>query len=424
MKSKKANLFITIAIILAMTYVSLFGLKFPNGIGIKGANEMRYGIDIRGGVDAAFQPKDLGRAPTAAEMDQARTVIETRLDQKNILDRDVTVDKQNGYVIVRFPWKSGETNFNPQQAIAELGETAKLTFRDPDGKIILDGSHVKKSVATVQKGSNNMEEPVVSLEFDAVGTKLFADATARLIGKPIAIYMDENKITAPTVQSSIPDGKAVIDHIGNSKEAKDLANKISAGMLPFSMVAKNYSTISATLGAGALSTMLQAGILAFILICLFLILYYRIPGIIACIALLLHIAGMLLALTIPQITCTLPGIAGLILAIGMGVDCNIITAERIKDELRSGKQLDSAIHVGYDKAFSPIFDGNITVLIVAFILMIYGSGSMLSFAYSLVTGVVMNFIAGVTASRIMLKSISQFKSFRKISFYTKERKEA
>ena len=144
---KGYHFFIIAIFILAMAWTALFGVKIPFGaydFTLQGAPDMRFGIDIRGGVDAVFEPKDLGRLPTADELEAARTVIETRLDQKNILDRDVTVDKQNGFVIVRFPWKSDEKDFNPQQAIAELGQTAKLTFRDPAGAVVVDGTHVKR----------------------------------------------------------------------------------------------------------------------------------------------------------------------------------------------------------------------------------------------------------------------------------------
>ena len=148
MKNKKPVFFIIVIVACIMAYVALFGLSIRIGafeLKLPGAPDMRFGIDIRGGVDAVFEPADLDRAPTADELDAARTIIETRLDQQNILDRDVTIDKQNGYILVRFPWKSGETDFDPEKAMAELGETARLTFRDDAGNILVEGSHVKKA---------------------------------------------------------------------------------------------------------------------------------------------------------------------------------------------------------------------------------------------------------------------------------------
>jgi protein-export SecD/SecF family membrane protein len=407
---------------LVIAWIAFFGLRIPLGdnfaIDIPGASQMRFGIDIRGGVDAVYQPVGLDRVPTSDELESARSVIEVRLDQKNILDRDVTVDRTNGDIIVRFPWKSDETDFNPQKAISELGETAKLSFRDSDGKVLVDGAHVTKSVVA----SNGKGGYDVALTFDAEGKKLFAEATTRLIGKPIAIYMDEVKISEPTVQNAITDGEGVITNgqVGNEslKEASDLAQKIAAGALPFSMEARNYSTISPTLGAGALNIMVTAGIIAFLLISILLIIYYKLPGVIACIALLIQVTGQLLALSIPQISLTLPGIAGVILSIGMGVDANIIIGERISEEIKSGRKTHTAIAAGFKNAFSSVFDGNITVMIVAIILMILGSGAMLSFAYSLLTGVLLNFLAGVTASHLMMRSLSLFPKLSSEKLYT------
>jgi protein-export membrane protein SecD len=216
----------------------------------------------------------------------------------------------------------------------------------------------------------------------------------------------------------ISDGKAVINNIGGAQEAQDLARKISTGALPFSMTSKNHSTISPTLGSGALEVMVKAGAIAFGVICLFLLAYYRMSGAVACIALLMQVSGQILALAIPQITVTLPGIAGVILSIGMGVDANVIVSERISEEIKTGKRLSSAVSSGFQRAFSSVFDGNITVLIVAIILMVLGSGAMLSFAYSLLTGIIFNFLAGVTASRLMIRSLTQFELMQKPVLFT------
>lgn len=421
MKVKKWTFPLLVVIILITTYIAIFGLKIPFGIydfTVKGVPEMRYGIDIRGGVDAQFEPKDLGRQPTSAELDSARSVIETRLDQQNILDREVIIDRQYGYITVRFPWKSNEKDFNPQKAIAELGQTAKLTFQDTSGNIILDGQHIKKSYVGTLPSTG---EYVVYLEFDAEGTKLFDQGTARLVGKAMPIYMDTTEISSPTVQTRISGGNAYIDHMGGYAEAKALADKISAGALPFSMVTKNNSTISPTLGTGALDAMVYAGAISFLLICVFLIFFYRLPGFVASIALFLHISGQLLALSLPQITLTLPGIAAVILSIGMGVDANIIIAERISEEIQFGRPLDTALRTGFRNAFTAVFDGNITVLIVAVLLMVFGSGVMLSFAYSLLTGVVLNFVAAIGCSHMMTESLSKFPMLQKPFLYTKWR---
>ena len=421
MKSKsKATFWIVFAITIALLFVAIYGIHIGS-FNLKGANEMRYGIDIRGGVAATYTPKDLDGTPTAEQLAKAKTIIETRMDAQNITDREVTVDDAHGSVIVRFPWKSDDTNFDPQAAIKELGETALLTFKDPDGNVVLEGADVKKSYASTSQSDGSF---VVNLELTTDGATKFSDATGRLVGKAISIYMDETEISSPTVETQITDGNAIITGQKSLKEAKALAEKINAGSLPFAMEANDAQIISPTLGRNALKVMEEAGLLAFLLVCIFMLLYYRLPGFVACIALVLQVVGQLLALSLPQFTLTLPGIAGVILSMGMGVDANVIIAERIKEELNAGKTLRSAISLGFDRAFSAVFDGNITTLIVAVVLIALGSGSLLSFGYTLLTGVLMNFVSGVTASRLMTSSLSEYKALQKPWFYGARRLKA
>jgi len=412
MKSK-GMFFIVVFITAALFYLALSGLKIGN-FEIKGADQMRFGIDIRGGVDATYEPKDLGRMPTENELEAARAVIETRMDAKNITDRDVTIDKDNGKILVRFPWKSDEADFDPQKAVSELGETARLTFREPDGSIILEGTDVIRSSAQMSQQDGS---PIVVLELSAKGAEKFAEATGRLIGQPIYIFMDETPISWPTVRTQITGGRAEISNMESLEAAAALSNKINSGALPFSLVVKNCNIISPTLGSNALAVMVTAGKVAFVLVCLFMLLYYRLPGLVACVALVLQVTGQLLALSVPQFTLTLPGIAGVILSIGMGVDANIIVAERLKEEINMGKTVGRAIDAGFQRAFSSVFDGNITVIIAAIILIIFGSGALLSFGYTLLCGVIMNFVAGVTASRLMIRSLSKFEVLRKPVYF-------
>ena len=413
MKTNKNAFFIVVLITAAISYLAFFGLHLGN-MNLKGAEEMRFGIDIRGGVEATYTPKDLGRDPTDDELETAKAIIETRMDAQNITEREVAIDNTNGGIIVRFPWKSDEEDFDPEQAIAELGETALLTFRDPDGNIVLQGSDVSRSYATLNQEDGTY---VVALELSDEGATKFAEATGRLIGQPISIYMDDTEISSPTVQTQITDGSAIITNQKSLDAAKELASKINSGSLPFSMTANDANIISPTLGMNALHIMVLAGEFAFLLTCLFMILYYRLPGFVACIGLLLQVAGVLLALSLTQYTLTLPGIAGIILTMGMGVDANVIIAERIKEELISGKTLRSAIETGYHRAFTAIFDGNATGIITAVVLMIFGSGSMNSFGFTLLCGLVMNFVAGVFASRIMVSSLSNYQGLQKPVLY-------
>lgn len=412
MNSKRV-FFITVLLTAALLCISLFGIKIGN-FTIKGSDQMRYGIDIKGGVEATYEPRGLWRAPTENELEATRTIIETRMDAKNITDREVTIDKINGKVIVRFPWKSDEANFDPQKAVSELGETARLTFRDPDGNIVLEGTDVAKCSAQLSPIDS---QPVIELKLSDNGAKKFSEATGRLIGQNIDIYMDETFVSTAIVGSQITGGNAEITHLESPEAAAALANKINSGALPYSLVVKNCNIISPTLGSNALAVMIMAGKVAFVLVCLFMLIYYRLPGLVACIALILQLSGQLLALSVPQFTLTLPGIAGLVLSIGMGVDANIIVSERIKEDLNEGQTLLRAIETGFTRAFSAVFDGNITVVIVAIILIIFGSGAMLSFGYTLVCGVVMNFMAGVTASRLMIRSLGNYEAFRQPQYF-------
>jgi len=400
-------------LIVSITLIAVFGIHIGD-FNIRGAREIRFGIDIRGGVEAVYEPKDLDRKPTNQELENARIIIESRLDAKNILDREVTTDKVNGQILIRFPWKTDEAEFNPQAAIAELGETARLTFRDPQGNILIEGKNVKESKVEYNPKDNS---PVVTLLFDTEGAKLFAEATEKFKGQKISIYMDDTLISDPIVNEVINNGAAIISNLDSKEEAIELSEKINSGSLPFSLMSKNHSTISPTVGEGALDIMVRAGILVYILICVFMILYYRLMGFVACFGILLQLAIQLLMLSIPQITLTLPGIAGMVLSLGMGVDANIIISERIREELKSGKSLGASIDTGYHRAFSAVFDGNITSMIVAIILMIFGSGAMISFGYTLLIGTALNFICGVTVSKHMLKSFSFSKFFRNKAFY-------
>jgi protein-export SecD/SecF family membrane protein len=420
MRLNKNMYILVVLLIICISLVAVFGVN-AGSVQIKGMKDIRFGIDIRGGVEAVFEPADLNRVPTASELESAKIIMETRMDAQNILDREITVDNNNGQIIVRFPWKSGETDFNPQAAIAELGETARLTFRDPDGNILVEGQDVKESVVQLDKKTS---QPVVTLVFNELGAKQFADATEKLVGKRISIYMDETLISAPIVREKISGGNSVISDIGSTEEAKDLSDKINSGALPFSLVSSNHSTITPTLGSGALDVMIKAGILAFAFVCLFMIFYYRILGFVACLAIILQISIQMLALSIPQVTLTLTGIAGIILSIGMGVDANVIIAERIREELRAGRSLGYCIDTGYKKAFSAVFDGNITTIAAAIIMMIFGTGSMLSFGYTLMVGCILNFVSGVTVSQIISKSMSMNDAFTKKSLYGVKVKEA
>lgn len=412
--------FLVIVTIAVLTYICASGNFF--GIKVPGAYyNIRQGIDMNGGIDAQlFAVSD--KAPTQEQLDSAKAVINKRCDKLGIFDRQVSTDVNNGSIIIEIPWKPGETNYDPDKAIQEIGKTALLTFREVDetkkdehgnylplpDKIIIQGTEIVDATPQKNTETGGMQ---VSFKLSPEGKTKFSDATARLIGKPIAIFMDDQFISAPNVEAHITDGDARIT-LGSSSdnaavaEAKDLAETIRAGSIPFKLEAKYVNSISPLLGKGALDVTVRAFILAFILVCVFMIGYYRLPGVLACIALVGHTVLQLLFISWTSTTLTLPGLAGVILTVGMGVDANIIIFERIKEELRNGKTLRAAIDVGFKRAFTAILDANMTTLIAAIVLYIFGTGPMISFAFTLGLGVLLSFLTAVTVSRIMIKSIA------------------
>ena len=449
-KTGKPVFFVVFVIIALFAYTTLMGVHSYNGdirkTYIHGLEDIRLGIDIQGGVDVTFEPTDDLDA-TKDQMDAAMQVINMRLTTLNINDSETYVDYNNSRIIVRFPWQSGEADFDPAKAVDELGQMSELTFRygsDYSGDVILTGARVTEAVP----GYNQQDSQwVVQLSLDEEGAKAFATATQQQAanGGSISIWMDDVCVSNATVNETIGNGNAVISGNFTAESAKELADQITSGALPFSLHATSTNTLSPTLGTGALRAMILSGLIALCFIALYMLVLYRIPGLIAVIGLIGQAAGMLAAVSgwfgfQPSSTLTIPGIAGIILSIGMGVDCNIITAERIKEELAKGKNVEKSLKAGYDNAFSAILDGNLTLAIVAIILMgAFGTntnpitkfldatifrpfgatteGFIYSFGFTLVAGVVLNFVMGVFAARLMNTSLARFKAFQKPGLY-------
>ena len=443
-KRGKAWHFVAVAFLIILFSLSaLLGFSYQYGdiktTYIKGAQDIRFGIDIRGGVDVTFMPADDMDA-TDEQMVAARTVIEDRLVGLGITDYEDYVDYTRDRIIVRFPWKRDETDFDPQSAIDEIGATAHMVFRKgstADGEEILTGEDVESAMA----GYDQTEGYVVQLDFNDSGAQKFADATTELApdSGTISIWLDDENISTATVEAAITNGSAIIRGDFTQEEVTTLANQINSGALPFALSAESYSTISPTLGTRSLEVMVLAGVIAFVAVALIMILRYRLPGTIAVLSLLGQVAATLAVVSgyfpvFSGSTLTLPGIAGIILGIGMGVDANVITAERIREELGKKKTLDGAIANGMKMGLTPIIDGNVTIVIVAAILMgAFGptdgfwatvfspvfrwfgastAGTVYSFGFTLLTSVLLNFVFGVFATRVMLRGASRFKALR------------
>ena len=450
-KGKAWQLILTVLVIAAFVYTAFFGVAVKYGdvttTYIKGAKDIRFGVDIKGGVNVTFVPSD-GYDATDDQLEAAQLVIENRLVALNVTDYELYVDNNSDSLILEFPWQSGETEFDPEAAIEEIGTTAYLTFREgssADGALILDGSMVESAAAQYGPAKGGSSEYYVALKFTDEGAKAFGDATTRLskTGGSISIWLDDENVSTATVNEAITDGSAIITSSASNpftqEDVVKMARQINSGSLPFALTVDSYSTISPSLGENSLSAMVLAGVIAFALIVVLMTALYRLPGFLACIALAGQVAATLAFVSgyfpvFESFTLTLPGIAGIILAIGMGVDANVITSERIKEELRSGKSLDGALKSGFARGLTPIIDGNVTIVIVAVVLMgafgpsdgffakalhfvffAFGpstAGTIYAFGYTLLTGVLLNFVFGIFATRAMIRGAASIKALR------------
>ena len=456
-KGKAWHLVAAVLLIAVFVYTAFFGVYAKYGdtttTYIKGAKDIRFGVDIKGGVNVTFVPSN-GYDATEEQLEAAQLVIENRLVALNVTDYELYVDNTSDSLILEFPWQSGETDFDPEAAIDEIGTTAYLTFREgsnADGQLILDGSMIESAAA--QYGpvtSGGASEYFVSLKFTDDGAKAFGDATTRLAASKgtISIWLDDENVSTATVNTAITDGSAIITSSASNpftqEQVVKMARQINSGSLPFALTVDSYSTISPSLGENSLSAMVLAGVIAFALIVVLMTALYRLPGFLACIALAGQVAATLAFVSgyfpvFESFTLTLPGIAGIILAIGMGVDANVITAERIKEELRSGKSLDGALKSGFARGLTPIIDGNVTIVIVAIVLMgafgpsdgffakalhfvffAFGpstAGTIYAFGYTLLTGVLLNFVFGIFATRTMIRGAAAIKALRDPRLY-------
>ena len=460
-KGKAWHLVAAVLLIAVFVYTAFFGVYAKYGdtttTYIKGAKDIRFGVDIKGGVNVTFVPSD-GYDATEEQLEAAQLVIENRLVALNVTDYELYVDNTSDSLILEFPWQSGETDFDPEAAIDEIGTTAYLTFREgnsADGELILDGSMIESAAA--QYGpvtSGGASEYFVSLKFTDDGAKAFGDATTRLAASKgtISIWLDDENVSTATVNTAITDGSAIITSSASNpftqEQVVKMARQINSGALPFALTVDSYSTVSPSLGENSLSAMVLAGLIAFALIVVFMTILYRLPGFLACMALAGQVAATLAFVSgyfpvFESFTMTLPGIAGIILAIGMGVDANVITAERIKEELKNGKSLDGALKSGFARGLTPIIDGNVTIVIVAVVLMgafgpsdglfakalhfvffAFGpstAGTIYAFGYTLLTGVLLNFVFGVFATRVMIRGAASIKALRNPWLYGAEK---
>lgn len=405
MRLKSTIIFlIIISLVFLGSYTAINGadigkIKIPNA-----REAVELGLDLAGGVYVVLEAQtDAQGAELQKIMEQSKAVISERVDGLGVSEPNIVIEGNNRIRIELAGVK------DVQEAIDMIGKTAQLKFVDPDGKEILTGKNVKGSEPQYQKMDSSGEQPVVSLEFDKEGTKKFAEATKRLAPKTeptekiIYIVLDDQVISNPVVNAIIDDGRAVIQGDFTIEEAGRLATLIRAGSLPVEMKEIQSSVIGPKLGLEALDKSIKSAAIAIMIIFLFMLIMYKIPGLVADIALTIYIMLVLIGMKSLGAKLTLPGIAGLILSIGMAVDANVLIFERIKEELRVGKSIRASIDAGFKRALSSVLDSNITTLIAGLVLYGFGSGPIKGFGVTLILGIIASMITSVFITKHLLK---------------------
>lgn len=401
--------FVAVVVIIALvSFTAISGLnlgvvEIPSAV-----DGIRLGLDLQGGAMITFEAKtEDGSTPSAEDMEIAQTVLRRRLDTAGYTEGSVQKAGDNR-LTVEIPSVT-----DPEEAVALLGKTAVLEFRDTNGAKVLDGADVKSATAVYGPlDETNINQHYMVIEFTPEGRQKFAEATRVAMGKTedqryISAYLDEDMIMNAMVQEVIDmDSCQVTFGNGTSNEAADevreTANLINSGRLPFALEEIELRSVGPTLGEKALETSLFAGLIGLLLVMIFMMIMYRLPGVIASISLVFYSALMIVIMSILNVNLSLPGIAGIVLSIGMAVDANVIIYERIKEELRVGKTLKASIDAGFRRAFTAILDSNVTTLIAAVVLYFLGMGTVVGFAITLGLGVIVSMFTVLVVSRFLL----------------------
>lgn len=394
MKSK--NMLILAAIIAVAIILNLIAYFGIGSSKLLSAANIKQGLDLMGGISIVYEAD--AESPSADEMSSAVSMIRERLDRKNYTEAEVSAENNNR-IRVEIPGID-----DAETAVTEIGQTAMLTFTDSTGAIVLDGSDVADAKMTTNANQMGASEVVVLLSFTPDGVQKFSDATAANIGSPIYIMLDDAVISAPVVNERITDGNAVISGGFTAEEADNLAVLIRAGSLPFALKVVDYNNVGAKLGTDSLGSSLIAGAVGVAAVFIFMFVVYRTLGLAADLALAIYIGLEIIILSLFGVTLTLPGIAGIVLSVGMAVDANVIIFERIKEEIWSGKTLRASVKAGFTRAFPPILDGNVTTLIAAFVLFWLGTGPIKGFAQTLSLGIVISMFTALTVTRLILNT--------------------
>ena len=395
MNKKKAK----ISLVLLAVITIFLAYTVTIGIGKTGTGAMRniiLGLDLSGGVSITYEASG-DEDPSAEDMSDTIYKLQQRV-QGYSTEAQVYQEGSNR-INIEIPGVS-----DANAILEELGKPGSLEFRLTDGTVVLTGNQVANAEAKQQQDNMGNREFVVQLELTEDGTKAFADATSENVGNVIQIVYDDNVISAPRVNEAITGGTAIISGMANAEEAQNLASSIRIGSLSLELTEIRSNVVGAQLGENAIRTSLIAGAIGLAIVIIFMIFVYALPGICAGIALIIYTLLILLTLNAFDLTLTLPGIAGIILSIGMAVDANVIIYARIREEIAAGISVQGAIQSGFKKALSAILDGNITTLIAAFVLNAMGTGSVKGFAQTLALGILLSMFTALVISRLLIKS--------------------
>ncbi|MBM6984753.1 MAG: protein translocase subunit SecD [Acidaminococcaceae bacterium] len=358
------------------------------------ASTVKQGLDLQGGTHVVLQAEDTPQLKVNDDaLDRATHIIERRVNALGLTE-PVVQRQGRDRIIVELPGVK-----DPEKAINMLGKTAMLEFKDPQGKTVLNGMDLKDAKATMGNGNR----PTVNLEFTDEGARKFADVTARNVGKQIAITLDGEILTNPVVQEAITGGRAQITGERTMEDANHLAILLRSGSLPVKLEVIENRTVGPTLGQDSKEASQKAFLIGVAGVFVFMLVFYRLSGLVADIALLLYTMLLLLLMRYLNATLTLPGMAGIILSIGMAVDANVLIFERFKEEIRNGRSLRKAMDSGFSRAMTTILDSNITTLMACLVLFYLGTGPVKGFAITLALGVLLSMFSAVTVSRFLLK---------------------
>lgn len=414
MKKKSiVTLCFVVAIALILNYVAFIGFNmagFSYGGMLDEEKGIRKGIDLAGGSVITFQAvDDNGNALDASEEDMnvVDSIFQTRLTNAGYTEARISKG-EGGKITVEIP-----SVFETDQAAGLLGDVAKLTFVDADGNVILEGATDIKN-ASYQYGKTSettAAQAYVQVEFNSEAKDKFATATREAAAKSgegknyISIMMDETVVSSPRVSEEINSDSCVITGDFTAETAQDLANKIKSGQLPFNLNVITQETVGAELGSTALPKSLMAAAIGILLIMIFMVIMYRIPGLIADLSLLIYVGLIGLAMGLFRVNLSLPGIAGIVLSIGMAVDADCIIFERMKEELTLGKTIKASVEAGFNKAFSAILDSNVTTIISCVVLYLSGIGTVTGFATTLGIGVILSMFTAIVITKFLLKQL-------------------